>query len=259
MPGNLDSTNRFSNRAENYARHRPTYPPELLAALVAEAGLSPASVVADVGSGTGISCQIFLEHGCSVYGVEPNADMRALAERALRQEARFTSVAGSAEATGLPDDSVDFVTVAQAFHWVDRDRAKMEFARILRPGGQVAIFWNFRRTGGTPFLDGYEAMLDRFGTDYARVKDRYRYREPAVLAAFFGGPYASRYFEHSRLLEREEMRGLLQSASYVPAAGADNFEPMMKEFDRVFEETQRDGRIKLIYDTELYFGPLRSD
>ena len=256
MAGNLDPTTRFSNRADNYARHRPTYPAELLATLVNEAGLSPSSVVADVGSGTGISAQLFLAHGCTVYGVEPNADMRALAERSLEHEPRFTSVAGSAEATTLPDASVDFVTVAQAFHWLDRDRAKTEFARILRPGGQVAIFWNFRRTGGTPFLDGYEAMLDRFGTDYARVKDKYRYREPANLRAFFGGPYRERRLEHSRFLDREEMRGLLQSASYVPAPGDDNFEPMMKEFDRVFASTATAGRVEVIYDTELYFAEL---
>ena len=258
MTGNLDSTNRFSNRADNYARHRPTYPREIVATLVGEAGLTPASIVADVGSGTGISAQLFLQHGCTVYGVEPNADMRQLAERALRHEPRFISVAGSAEATTLPPASTDFVTVAQAFHWLDRDRAKAEFARILRPNGRVAIFWNFRRTGGTPFLDGYEAMLDRFGTDYARVKDKYRYREPANLRAFFGGSYGERHLEHSRQLDLEEMRGLLQSASYVPAPGDANFEPMMRELDRVYDETQRGGRVEVIYDTELYFGVLHS-
>lgn len=251
---NLESTQRFSNRAEHYARHRPTYPAALVETLVTEAGLTASSIVADVGSGTGISSELFLRHGCTVYGVEPNADMRAMAERAFVAEPRFVSIAGSAEATTLPDASVDFVTVAQAFHWLDRTRAKVEFARILRPKGQVVIFWNFRRPGGTPFLDAYEALLMRFGTDYARVKATYRYSEPATLEPFFGGPYASRRFEHSRLLTLDEMRGLLQSASYVPAAGAPTFEAMMSELDRIFGETERDGRVEVIYDTELYFG-----
>jgi ubiquinone/menaquinone biosynthesis C-methylase UbiE len=253
----LNSTNRFSDRAANYARHRPTYPAELLQALIDGAGLTAESIVADAGSGTGISAEPFLRYGCTVYGVEPNADMRAMAEAAFSEQPRFRSVAGSAEATTLPDRSVDLVTVAQAFHWLDRARARKEFARILRPGGQAAIFWNFRRTGGTPFLDGYEAMLDRFGTDYAKVKDRYQYRAPESLRAFFGGPYESRQFEHSRLLELEEMRGLLQSASYVPARGAPTFPAMMEELDRIFAATQRDGRIELIYDTELYFGRIQ--
>src|SRR3954465_7534109 len=130
MTSHFDATNRFSNRAENYARHRPTYPPELVATLIADAGLASASVIADVGSGTGISSSLFLDQGCTVYAVEPNTGMRAVAERAFAGNARFVSVAGSAESTTLPNASVDFVTVAQAFHWLDHARAKTEFARI---------------------------------------------------------------------------------------------------------------------------------
>src|SRR5688572_19812151 len=114
MSSEPDNTTRFSNRAENYAKHRPTYPPALLQTLINEAGLESSSIVADIGSGTGISAALFLRHGCTVYGVEPNADMRALAERILAHEPRFTSVTGAAEATTLPDRSVDLIAVAQA-------------------------------------------------------------------------------------------------------------------------------------------------
>ncbi len=133
--GFFDPTRRFRGRAELYARHRPGYPGEVVTLLEDECGLRAGSVVADLGSGTGILAAMLLARGCRVFGVEPNADMRAEGARALAAQEGFVSVDGRAEATTLPDASVDLVTAAQAFHWFDRPRARAEFARILKPGG----------------------------------------------------------------------------------------------------------------------------
>src|SRR5579885_3110804 len=130
-----DPTRRFSDRVENYVRYRPHYPDGVLDVLRTETGLTPTAVVADVGSGTGISAKLFLRNGNLVLGVEPNREMREAAERLLSDYPHFTSVAGTAEATTLPDRSVDYAVAAQAFHWFDHDRARHEFARILHPGG----------------------------------------------------------------------------------------------------------------------------
>ena len=154
-----DPTRRFSDRVDNYVRYRPSYPTAVLETLRSECDLSVATVVADIGSGTGILTRLFLENGNRVYGVEPNAEMRGAAEKLLRDFPGFESVAGTAEETGLAANSIDLVVAAQAFHWFDPDRAGMEFQRILRPGGWVALVWNERLVGASPFLREYEELL----------------------------------------------------------------------------------------------------
>ncbi len=143
---------RFSGRVENYVRYRPGYPPEVLQTLKSECGLEPNHVVADIASGTGIWTRMMLGNGNRVFGVEPNAEMRASGEQLLARFPKFISSAGTAEATTLADQSVDFVTAAQAAHWFDRKRAREEFLRILKPGGRLVLLWNQRRTDSTPFL-----------------------------------------------------------------------------------------------------------
>src|SRR4051812_43629153 len=166
-PGN--PTERFTDRVEDYVRHRPGYPDAVLTLLAREAGLTPAAVVADVGAGTGISSELFLRFGCTVHAVEPNAAMRQAAEAWLAGRAHYHSHAGTAEATGLPDRSVDYVVAGQAAHWFDLPAAAREFARILRDPGWVVLLWNTRKTDATPFLRAYEALLHRYGTDYRQV------------------------------------------------------------------------------------------
>src|ERR1022692_4808693 len=119
-----DATQRFSSRVDNYVRYRPGYPSEIIELLRSECGLSPESVVADIASGTGIFTRMLLESGARVFGIEPNAEMRRAGEECLESYSRFTSIAGTAEATTLPDHSVDILTAAQAAHWFDHDNAR---------------------------------------------------------------------------------------------------------------------------------------
>ncbi len=139
-----DPTKRFSTRVDNYVRYRPTYPREIIELLQKECNVTPDSIIADVASGTGIFTRLLLENGNRVYGVEPNPDMRRAGEQFLAQYPHFTSVAGMAEATTLPDQSVDLVTAAQAAHWFDRGKARREFLRILKPQGWTVLLWNER-------------------------------------------------------------------------------------------------------------------
>ncbi|MEO8658961.1 MAG: class I SAM-dependent methyltransferase [Bryobacteraceae bacterium] len=141
----MNPTERFSSRADAYARFRPTYPEEVVDLLETEAGLRPSALVADIGAGTGLSSALFLRRGYQVTAVEPNAEMRAKAVASLGAEARFSAVSGTAEATGLPSESVDCVLCAQAFHWFRLEQTKAEMYRILKPGGIIAVMWNLRR------------------------------------------------------------------------------------------------------------------
>jgi SAM-dependent methyltransferase len=249
----MDSTTRFSDRVENYVRYRPGYPDGVLDVLRRETALAPDSVVADVGSGTGISSELFLRNGNEVFAVEPNAEMRQAAERMLGHHAGFHSVAGTAEATTLPDGSVDHVVAGQAFHWFDRGKARREFGRILRPGGWVVLMWNARRDDSTPFLREYEALLQRYGTDYREVQ--HRNVDLSTLREFFaGGELEMRTLYNEQRFDFEGLKGRLLSSSYAPAEGHPHFPPMIAELERIFARNAEEGEVRFEYDTEIYFG-----
>ena len=164
---------------------------------------------------------------------------------------------GTAEATTLPDRCVDLITVAQAFHWVDAARAEHpEFARILRPAGIVGVFWNWRRYTGSPFLEAYENLVVRFaGDEYIGMKQRWT-RDSAAVRQFLGRGHAIRGFEHVHALDLGGLTALLLSASYTPPAGHPDREPMLAELARLFAMHERGGRVEIVYDTELHYGPI---
>lgn len=210
-----DSTKRFSNRVDDYVRYRPNYPTEILRLLEDEAALTADSIVADVGSGTGISAKLFLDHGNAAYGVEPNREMRQAAERVLADYPRFQSIAATAENTTLANRSVDFVIAGQAFHWFDRARCRIEFARILRTGGYVALMWNNRLTDTTPFLREYEQLICDFAIDYRQVDHR-QVDIPAITAFFSPCPFQFRSVPNRQLLDLPGLLGRIASSSYRP-------------------------------------------
>jgi len=142
----IDSKEWFGNRVENYVKFRPSYPTDAVDCIIQQTGVNDQSVIADLGSGTGKFTRLLLEHGLSVLAVEPNDNMREASEKELSEFAGFCSVSASAENTMLADNSVDLITVAQAFHWFDQDACKSEWLRILRPNGYVALVWNRRET-----------------------------------------------------------------------------------------------------------------
>jgi SAM-dependent methyltransferase len=249
-----DTIGRFSERVANYIAYRPKYPAVVAEFLRAELGLSTASVVADVGSGTGILSELLLRAGCTVFGVEPNEAMRRAAEELLQAQPNFKSVNGTAEATTLADASVDFVTAGQAFHWFDGVRARVEFRRILKPAGRVVLIWNMRRTDTTPFLRDYEKLLREFGTDYAQVNCEQLPEER--IAEFFGGAYQQRSFDNEQVFDYEGVRGRLLSSSYVPLTGQPNHEAMLAELRRIFDLHERAGRVTIEYDTKVFYGRL---
>jgi SAM-dependent methyltransferase len=256
----LRPTDRFSERVENYVRYRPGYPGELIDLMRAEMGLGPGAAVADVGSGTGILTKLLLREGAVVYGVEPNRGMREAAERWLSDEPGFRSIEGSAEATTLPDESVDFVTAGQAFHWFDAPRANAEFRRIMRPNGHAVIVWNDRRTDTTPFLRAFEQLLLRFGIDYILVAEKYALssvESERALREFFGGSYRTARFDNRQSLDFDGLKGRLLSASYVPLAGQEGHEEMLAELARIFAEHQQDAQVTIEYDTNVFYGPLK--
>lgn len=249
-----NATSRFSDRVGNYVRYRPGYPPEVLETLQLECGLTPQRVIADIASGTGIWTHVLLENGNPVFGVEPNKEMRETGERLLAKFPKFTSVAGTAEATTLPDASVDFVTAAQAAHWFNRAPARQEFVRILKPGGWLVLLWNERLTDSTKFLRDYEQLLLTYGTDYEDV--RHERTTDAVNEFFDPAPYQERTFSLQQEFDYAGIEGRLLSSSYAPGPEHPNYAPMLRELRRIFDECAVGGRATFEYKTRVYFGRL---
>jgi len=250
----MDPTERFSTRVEDYARHRPSYPPELVPWLRERGGLAAGAVVADVGSGTGIFARQLLDAELTVVGIEPNSAMRRVAEESLGAHPRFTSLAGRAEATRLEAASVELVTAAQAFHWFDRQAARREFARILRPGGLVALVWN-ARTAATPFLRAYEDHLQRFGLEYGSVD--HRGLQSSNFEAFFGpGGFQVATFTNRQVLDFEGLRGRHYSSSYTPPPDHPEHAADLRALRHLFDAHEERGSVTIEYETKVYCGGL---
>jgi len=248
------STTRFSDRVQNYVRYRPGYPAEVLHILRDGCGLTPNHLVADIAAGTGTFTRLLLQHGNRVFAVEPNAEMRDAAIGLLTDFESVSFVTGTAEQTTLAGESVDFVTAAQAAHWFDRDRARREFSRILRPHGWCALIWNERRTDGTPFLREYEDLLMKFGTDYKEVRHE---QTTATISDFFAPmPYQEETAEMRQEFDFEGLAGRLLSSSYAPLEDHPSHAPMMKELERIFRKHAKDGTVEFEYTTRVFFGRL---
>ncbi|MGB8115657.1 MAG: class I SAM-dependent methyltransferase [Candidatus Sulfotelmatobacter sp.] len=253
MPA-TNATSRFSDRVENYVRYRPGYPPEVIQTLKTEFGLTSQHMIADIAYGTGIWTRALLENGNPVFGVEPNAEMRAAGEKLLAAFPKFTSVAGTAEATTLPDQSVDFVTAAQAAHWFDRGRARREFVRILKPEGWLVLIWNERVTDSTAFLREYEQLLLKYGTDYQEIRHE---RTTAEINEFFDpAPFHQRVLNLRQEFDYVGVEGRLLSSSYAPGPDHPQHAAMLRELRRIYQAHAVNDRATFEYKTRVYFAQL---
>lgn len=251
----MNTLNRFTSRVDNYIKYRPNYPREVITFLKQEGILTPDSVIADIGSGTGISAELFLKEGNVVYGVEPNKEMRHAAQRILVEYKNFCSIDGTAEITMLPTDDIDLIIAGQAFHWFDKEKSKAEFKRILKQNGIVVLMWNDRRTDSTPFLTAYEDFIKLFATDYNEVN--HKNIDEKVFNDFFGeANYALESFDNYQHFDYEGLKGRVLSSSYMPEEGHKDFSFMMSVLKKIFNRFQENGKVTLEYDTKIYYGKL---
>ena len=250
-----DPAARFSDRAEDYNRYRPHYSHDVVDAIRQACGLGPGHLIADVGCGTGLLAEIFLPGGNRVIGVEPNAEMRRVGEEYLSRYPNFRMVDGSAESTNLETGSVDFVIAGQAFHWFRPPEARVEFTRILKPGGWAVLVWHDRNTEATPFLRDYEAFVRKFGTDYEQVTHKYLASYDALERFFAPNEMHLIKQQNRQQFDIHGLRGRLLSSSYIPKSG-ERHEAMMRALPELVESHAVDGRVTLEYDTKIYSGHL---
>jgi ubiquinone/menaquinone biosynthesis C-methylase UbiE len=199
--------------------------------------------------------KLFVENGNIVFAVEPNQEMRTAAESLLADYPSLKSVQGKAEQTTLDDRSIDIITVGQAFHWFDQGKAKSEFIRILRPNGWVVLVWNERKLDASPFLKGYEQLLETHATEYKAVKHR-NVSADNLINFYHPFEFCCLTFENVQAFDYEGLRGRVLSSSYVPNAGQPRHLEMLSDLQTLFNNHQVNGKVNIEYETLLYFGQL---
>jgi ubiquinone/menaquinone biosynthesis C-methylase UbiE len=250
----MDSTQRFSNRVEDYVKYRPGYPTEVITYLQEQCGLTPGTAIADIGAGTGISTALFLQAGYEVYAVEPNEPMLNKARELLNHYPAFHAVPGTAENTTLPAASVAAIIAGQAFHWFNTEVCKIEFKRILNKEGLVVLMWNERKMN-SPFEKEYDQLIIQHARDYVQVDHRQIDLE-SITAFFAPLPVQWRQFPNQQLFDFNGLKGRLSSSSYMPAPGEPAYEPMINDLQLLFHRYQQNNTIRISYDTNVYVGKM---
>lgn len=251
----VNPTGRFTGRADVYRRYRSRYPREIISLLRDRCGLTAESIVADIGAGTGMLAELFLENGNVVHAIEPNADMRGACEEQIAQFPQLTCMDGTAEDTHLPDQSIDLIAVGRAFHWFDHDKCRPEFKRILRPNGWVVLAGLGPRRGKDPVQHDYQQILHEHGIDYSRLRDRYNVKE-AVRRFFEGGAVHEAEFPGFEELNHESLEGHTISLSVTPQPGHPGFPAMQEALRKYFEKYQREGIVRLPTNCHVFMGQL---
>jgi SAM-dependent methyltransferase len=236
---------RFSNRAEDYAKYRPSYPAAAIAQILTEL---EQPIVADIGAGTGISARLLADQGAKVWAIEPNAAMYAAAQPHPRVEFRQ----GTAEQTGLESRSVDVITCCQSFHWFEPIATLSEFHRILKPTGRLALMWN-ERDESDPFTQEHDQII-------RRAADRQFFDSPArksaapVAESQLFKNFQAYAFPYSLSLDLKSLIGLALSASYIPKVG-EKHDQMMAEFRSLYQRwAGQSDFVSLVYRTNLYLA-----
>lgn len=249
-----NNTSRFSNRVEDYVKYRPHYPEEMITYLEQQAVLQPGMLLADIGSGTGISSQLFLQKGYTVLGVEPNKEMREKSEELLKDYPQFNAIDGTAEHTTLEKHCIDVIIAGQAFHWFNQEAARTEFRRILKKDGHVLLVWNERMTG-SPFEKAYEQLIERHGKQYKELN--HRNIDIAVIEKFFHPSTVTlTEFANKQVFDYEGLEGRLLSSSYMPSREDERYPALVADLKQLFGQFQEEGHITIHYTTRMYQGKL---
>lgn len=249
---NVESTSLFSERAKDYANYRPSYAENALEVLHQLVNV-PAEV-ADIGAGTGIFTRQLLQSGYHVSAVEPNAAMRAQSQCLCEAYPHFTPIEGQGENTHLPDASIDLITIAQAFHWLDRPLASAEFHRISRNDAKIAVIWNTRKFNASSFMTGYKKILDDMCPDYKSVSVHWENMENDICSFIQDDSYQRYSFINNQEISLEMMIGNLVSTSYMPKPNETGYDRIIELMTKLFYQYAVDGKVSFMMDTILVTG-----
>ena len=250
----INSTRIFNELASNYALYRPSYPKQLFETIANY--IKAPSEIADIGAGTGLFTDGLINSGYKVYAVEPNDDMRKEAHKKFKDK-QVTILNGSAECTNLSDSSVNLITIAQAFHWLDAKAARKEFIRISKDKCNVAIAWNTRKFDATPFMKELKQLIIENAPDYNTMKNKYWNNLDKDVKQFYNNNCDSFSFQNTQNILCEEFLGYLLSLSYAPQPSSSTYNIFVKSANDLFNKYEHNNRVSICLDTKLYFGVIK--
>lgn len=244
----MNPQNRFSSRAEDYAKYRPSYPDAVIDRIIADLGNPAELMAADVGAGTGIASRMLADRRIKVIAIEPNAAMRQVARSHPLVEFRD----GSAEDTNLADAAVGLVTCFQAFHWFNPESTLKEFSRILKPKGKLAAVWH-NRDRTDEFTRQYSLLTQQASNNDSEL--RYGTERHLRETSWFN-PVRHLVFPAQQPLDCQGLIGRAMSTSYIPQQGEihDRFIQDLKQLYQQY--CDRHGLVYLQYRTSVYLTEL---
>ena len=248
----MKNIDKFTDKSEIYAKYRPSYPPSCMAYLKNDIGLGNA-VVADVGAGTGIFSRLVADIADTVYAVEPNADMY---KKCIEESAAYTNMkflATPAEKIDLSNASVDFITVAQAFHWFHVEDFRLECKRILKENGKVILLWNIK-VNDAPIIKESEQICEKLCSSFTGFSGGLENNKNIFVHFFKDGKYDSQTFENNLTLSFDEFIGRTLSSSYAPKMGDASYHEFVRQFTYLFQKYESSGVIHLPNVVQTFVG-----
>ncbi len=250
----MDNTHNFNGLAADYTLGRPTYANAFIDDLYSKYGFSKQAVIADIGSGTGKFAKQLLDKGNSVYAVEPNDDMRNTSVSELGHYDKFRAIKGTATDTTLANNSVDYITTAQAFHWFDTLLFKAECQRILKDNGLVFLIWNMR--------DMSDEANQKCHSIYTKYCPHFKgfgggiEKDDARITLFFDNKYEYLEYDNPLFYDKERFIRRSLSGSYSLKPGNEYYDDYINELSELFEQHATNGILTMENKTVVYLGKL---
>lgn len=246
---------KFDDKGRIYLKSRPDYHKDIIDYLLTNHIISKESRVADIGSGTGIFSLQLQPYVKQVFAVEPNDSMRENAELQFKEYENIVSVSGCAENTLLRENSVDCITVAQAFHWFDKSAFARECQRILTPGGRIVLLWNVRDENNEIVKQNSEINA-LFSDNYSGFSNGMDFNNEQQFSDFFTEQYEKIEIKNPIYYDLNTFISRNLSSSFAPQKGNPNYEPYIEALTKLFYEQSVGGIMQYPYITRCYIGEI---
>lgn len=245
----FNPTNRFSNNIKKYELYRPSYPKEIIEYFNKKIDLKN-MIVADIGAGTGIFTKLLLENGNKVYSIEPNEKMRHTAIKLLSEYEEAEFIDSKAESILLDDNSVNIITVAQAFHWFNTKKALQEFYRIIRDNGYVILLWN-DLSYNSNFRNEYESIFKEYSEEYNKIN--HKIHEEELNKIFYPNKIIKETFNFHQILNLNDFIGRFLSSSFSPHEKDGCYGDFVFSVKKLFNKYKEDEKVRIQYNSCVYY------
>jgi SAM-dependent methyltransferase len=246
---------QFDALAEDYDAARPSYPDGLYQAIEGVAGPLAGKLVLDGGAGTGIATRQLAARGAQTVALDIGEQMLRRAQ-ARSPEAAYVIADGNA--APVRDGSVDLVCFAQSWHWFSSEPAAREIARVLRPGGYWAAWWNSEWADGEEWFDAYQGLLESACPGYDRRHRDARWADASVDQVGLFEPSIGREVPWTWTLSVGQWLAYERSKSYIGRLSQSGQDLLLRRIEDIAARRFPDGQMSVPYLTRLRMARRRA-